>query len=369
MEIHHNFWMNLVSFELLVGIDNDLPDPFVLHSLVGVKSISRVNFQYLVDPTLSTSWNVIPDCKVHVVVAGLDVHWYLCISFTLKRWYTRQQQECDDTTGPNVSTLVVWLSFNDLRWNKVNSSAESIQVLFLSFTLPEFRHSEVNQLDFQVLQLTCLVAWYHNIIQFKISMDNSFWMKVFNGTQNVIHDQSTFIFWEGTILMFNEVVRQRNTVDQLHHNIDVMVVINTLVKLYNVWMIQFEYNLDFWLKQLLHLLFVIIHFWVFIIIFWLLNEFSWNALDGILLARVFNQRCYFNFSKGAFSECLLKDICVVYVGLRNLTKSDTRYDVQIFIVNYRQTPLHSERHYNALLVKLIASLIKVLSISLASLEV
>ena len=75
-------------------------------------------------------------------------------------------------------------------------------------------------------------------------MDNVLRVKILNGTKYMVNDQCCFIFRNSPIFL-KKVVRHGDAIHQLHDNVDVLIVVHTLIKLYDVWMIHLEHYLDF----------------------------------------------------------------------------------------------------------------------------
>ena len=102
------------------------------------------------------------------------------------------------------------------------------------------------------------VSHQHDIVQLEIPVDNFHIVKVLDGRHQLLHQKLANVLGDpghdlaGLELEAKEVVGQVDALDELHDDVDVLVVVEALVELGDVRVVHREHHGDFVLKQLLH---------------------------------------------------------------------------------------------------------------------
>ena len=84
----------------------------------------------------------------------------------------------------------------------------------------------------------------------------SFGIEVFYGVKNLSHYDQNFLLGYTVIFMLLKEVSEGFSVDALHDNVDVFVIIDTLVKFDDIGMVHFKNHIDLLVEHCHHLIFI-----------------------------------------------------------------------------------------------------------------
>jgi len=106
----------------------------------------------------------------------------LIVVSTKEWWLPTQDEESDNSTWPKVASFVVNLALHHLWCDEVNGTAVGWQIndhLFSSTNLVDaFGHSKVDQLYFDVVNITTFMAYDYNVVKFEISVCYTLFLNV-----------------------------------------------------------------------------------------------------------------------------------------------------------------------------------------------
>lgn len=180
---HHDTSMNFVvnSISLLVRKPVVINGIFCSHSIFGIKLKDCVN------PCLSLFWNGLPNWMAVGVVTGADQMLNLFIS-SQKWWYSRQNEICNNSDGPYVTLLSISFCSEYFWCNILDCPAPCVKIYLLTLTMRNLRHSKINNLYSDVFYISGFIPLDQDIIDFQVSMDNSFRMKVFTCSHDLVNN-------------------------------------------------------------------------------------------------------------------------------------------------------------------------------------
>lgn len=231
----------------------------MLNGLICRQSSLGVEFKTIVNPVLCILRDGVPDWIIKTPVASDDVFldFFICLAHEGRE--SPQHKVRNDSYRPHIGTVIVNLAFKNFWADEIDCSTESAEMnlhivfVIIGFhTLSELRHAKVNELGSTFFY--AIVHYYNDIVKFEIPMHDILAVEVLNSTHDVVQNVFAVFFWYSLIL--NDVITESLSLDQLHYDIDVLVVVAALIKLNDIGMIHAKDVLDLLFQDFLHESFV-----------------------------------------------------------------------------------------------------------------
>lgn len=209
-------------------------EPRVLDGLLTGQAFLLIDNKKLGDQIFALFWDLLEFDVIEMEFCFLDLPEDLMWIGSLEWQVSRHKGVQKDTKWPEISFLTIG-AFQDFWGHVVRGSSHSGEILIILWC---FRKTEVDQSDWASLS-------DHDILWLDISMDDVASMTMIDSSKQVLHVASGNLFIESLVLLGCDHLEELEALDILHHQVDVLLVIVSLVVLYNVGVVQLVENSNF----------------------------------------------------------------------------------------------------------------------------
>jgi len=149
------------------------------------------------------------------------------IGSTVEWWDTGENNESDDTDGPDIALGTV--RFGKNFWSDVVRSSELL-IKLLTLTYDE-RSTEIDDLNL----IEFLVGFKKNVLWFEISMNDVVDMAIVDASEDLFDEDTGVLLVELTFL--DDLIEQLSTFADIGDDVVSLLILEELVHLENVWVI------------------------------------------------------------------------------------------------------------------------------------
>mmetsp|Transcript_49296 Transcript_49296/g.127067 ORF Transcript_49296/g.127067 Transcript_49296/m.127067 type:complete len:319 (-) Transcript_49296:51-1007(-) len=226
----------------VLGLGRLVLHPGVIQRLLRRESVLRLHLEESPDQILGILRNILPIRVVEGEVAEPNLRQHICVSVPVERGITTEQHICDDAATPDVHRLVVLPSQN-LRGHVVRSTGLGGH----DNVWPEHvRQAEVDDLEDRFLNRG--LGGEEEVFGLEVSMADVVLVHVVDGAENVLHDSRRLHL--GEVARVDDAVEQLTTIADLHHQINIPLVLERLMQLDDVGMVHDLHDVDLAVKAL-----------------------------------------------------------------------------------------------------------------------
>mmetsp|Transcript_28589 Transcript_28589/g.77464 ORF Transcript_28589/g.77464 Transcript_28589/m.77464 type:complete len:401 (-) Transcript_28589:29-1231(-) len=170
----------------------------------------------------------------------------ILVALPTERGRTGQENVQDDPDAPDVALLAVLaaqhLGRHVVRGADHRRHVGCVRPLVLDLVVEALRYAKVNDLQ-RVLAYRHALALKQEVLRLQIPVSDVLGVHVVHGADNLLDDMSSIPLTEEALV--NDGVKQLTPVAHLHDKVDLVLVLEGLVKSHNVWMIHDCIDLNF----------------------------------------------------------------------------------------------------------------------------
>mmetsp|Transcript_8889 Transcript_8889/g.22400 ORF Transcript_8889/g.22400 Transcript_8889/m.22400 type:complete len:241 (-) Transcript_8889:309-1031(-) len=219
----------------------------MLQGLLCSEAVAWVHLQEHSNQCLGVLGDVLPIGCIERKVPQAHLRKDLGVGFSKERRVAAEQNVHDDSDAPQITELIV-LSSKHLRCNIIWSTCLCRQHLI---SLELAREAKVN--DLKQVFFNRFLCHEEEIFRFQVAVAHVVLMHVIDGADDLLHKHGGLHLSEMACL--NDPVEQLASNSELHDQVDVAVVIETLIQLDDVGVVHHLHDVNLLLEaiQVLHL--------------------------------------------------------------------------------------------------------------------
>lgn len=206
-----------------------------------VESFSWIRHQQPLDKIFRFVADILPGRFVQVVFALFDELEQLKVILVVEGRLPRQQNEEHNTDTPKVTRLIVGLLADDLRRNVARCATSCRSELICSQQAGQTKVRDLNNARLQIL------GRKEQILRFDVPVHNANLVTVDQSIEDRRYDVSGLLFGED--FLGHDLVKQLAATKQLHHYVDVLLVLVHVVELDDVGVVDLLKDVDLVLES------------------------------------------------------------------------------------------------------------------------